>query len=58
VQQYTLELDDIREQLGIERTKREQAEEKARAAEQEAERLRLELVSERSKGFWRRLFGG
>jgi uncharacterized protein (DUF3084 family) len=58
VQQYTRELGDIREQLGAERTRREQAEEKARASEQEAERLREELEAERSKGFWRRLFGG
>jgi excisionase family DNA binding protein len=58
VQQYTRELGDIREQLGAERTRRELAEEKSREAEQEAERLRLELEAERSKGFWRRLFGG
>ena len=58
VQQYTRELGDIREQLGAERTRREQAEEKAQEAEQETERLRLELETERSKGFWRRLFGG
>lgn len=58
VQQYTRELGDLREQLGIEKTRRELAEEKARAAEQEAERLRIELESEQSKGFWRRLFGG
>ena len=58
VQQYTRELGDIREQLGAERTRRELAEEKAREAEQEAEGLRLELEAERSRGFWRRLFGG
>jgi excisionase family DNA binding protein len=58
VQQYTRELGDIREQLGAERTRRELAEEKSREAEQEAEGLRLELEAERSKGFWRRLFGG
>ena len=58
VQQYTRELGDLREQLGTEKTRRELAEEKARAAEQEAERLRIELESEQSKGFWRRLFGG
>ena len=58
VQQYTRELGDIREQLGAERTRRELAEEKAREAEQETERVRLELEAERSKGFWRRLFGG
>jgi excisionase family DNA binding protein len=58
VQDYGRELGDIREQLGAERTRREQAEEKASAAEQEAERLQAELEAERSKGFWRRLFGG
>jgi excisionase family DNA binding protein len=51
VQEYGRELGEVREQLGVERTRREQAEE-------EAERLRSELEAERSKGFWRRLFGG
>jgi excisionase family DNA binding protein len=51
VQDYALELGDVREQLGEERAKREQAEE-------ENQRLREELEAERSKGFWRRLFGG
>jgi hypothetical protein len=37
---------------------REQAEEKANTAQQEADRLREELEAEKSKGFWRRLFGG
>jgi hypothetical protein len=37
---------------------REQAEEKANIAQQVADRLREELEAERSKGFWRRLFGG
>ncbi len=58
VQQYTRELGAIREQLGAERARREQAEEKANTAQQEAEKLRAELEAERSKGFWRRLFGG
>jgi excisionase family DNA binding protein len=58
VQQYTRELGDIREQLGAERTRREQAEEKARAAEREALMWKAELAVERSKGFWQRLFGG
>jgi excisionase family DNA binding protein len=58
VQEYTLELGDVREQLGHERARRQHAEEKADAVTQEAERLREELEAERSKGFWRRLFGG
>jgi excisionase family DNA binding protein len=51
VQGYGRELGEVREQLGTERAKREQA-------EKEARRLREELEAERSKGFWRRLFGG
>jgi hypothetical protein len=35
-----------------------QLEEEHSRAEQEAQRLRAELEAERSKGFWRRLFGG
>ena len=58
VQEYGRELGEVREQLGVERTRREQAEEKASVAIQEAERLRSELEAERAKGFWRRLFGG
>src|SRR5215216_3090786 len=44
VQGYTSELGDVREQLGEERAKRQQAEE-------EAGRLREELEAQRSKGF-------
>jgi len=33
-------------------------EEEAKSLREENERLRMELESERSKGFWRRLFGG
>jgi excisionase family DNA binding protein len=51
VQGYGRELGEVREQLSTERAKREQA-------EKEARRLREELEAERSKGFWRRLFGG
>jgi excisionase family DNA binding protein len=51
VQGYGRELGNVREQLGAERIRRGQAEEEAR-------RLREELEAERSKGFWRRLFGG
>ena len=36
----------------------EREREERREAREEAERLRLELEAERSKGFWRRLFGG
>ncbi len=36
----------------------ERAHEERREAREEAERLRSELEAERSKGFWRRLFGG
>jgi hypothetical protein len=35
-----------------------QLEEEHSRVEQEAQRLRAELEAERSKGFWRRLFGG
>jgi hypothetical protein len=41
----------LREDLEREREER-------REAREEAERLRSELEAERSKGFWRRLFGG
>jgi hypothetical protein len=41
----------LREDLEREREER-------RLAREEAERLRAELEAERSKGFWRRLFGG
>ena len=34
------------------------AHEERRRHQEEAERLREELEAERSKGFWRRLFGG
>jgi len=33
-------------------------EEEARALREERDRLRAELETERSKGFWARLFGG
>jgi hypothetical protein len=36
----------------------ERAHDERREAREEAERLRSELEAERSKGFWRRLFGG
>ena|SRR5215203_2202053 len=57
-QGYALELGDVREQLGEERARRQHAEERVESVEQEAQRLREELEAERSKGFWRRLFGG
>src|SRR5215212_5989853 len=57
-QGYALELGDVREQLGEERARRQHTEDRVEAAEQEAQSLREELEAERSKGFWRRLFGG
>jgi excisionase family DNA binding protein len=51
VRGYGRELGDVREQLGSERAKREQV-------ENENQELRAQLEAERSKGFWRRLFGG
>ena len=54
-------LEDLeRERARLEETERN-AEELAEAREearQEAQRLAAELEAERSKGFWRRLFGG
>jgi excisionase family DNA binding protein len=51
VQGHAQELGAVREQLGIEKGRREKLEE-------ENERLRAALEAERSKGFWRKLFGG
>jgi excisionase family DNA binding protein len=50
-QRHAIELGDVREQLGEERTRRVLAEERVTE-------LQAELEAERSKGFWRRLFGG
>ncbi len=71
VQGYAIKLGDMREQLGIERTKRQQAEEELERlqADIEAEReearkereraLELEMqLREARKSWWRRLFGG
>jgi regulator of replication initiation timing len=48
-------LQEERDRL-VEQLEREQ--EERREAREEAKRLRSELEAERSKGFWRRLFGG
>ena len=50
-----LEAQERAEQLTQERTRLEEARERA---QEEARELRAELEAERSKGFWRRLFGG
>jgi hypothetical protein len=47
-----------RERADQEREKVEQLEQQSQQAQEEAQRLREELEAERSKGFWRRLFGG
>ena len=51
VQLHARELGDVREQLGVEKGRREKLEE-------ERDRLRAELEAERARGFWSRLFGG
>ena len=50
-----LEAQERAEQLEQERTRLEEERERAR---EEVRELRVELEAERSKGFWRRLFGG
>jgi predicted transcriptional regulator len=48
----------LREDLERVREERERVREERQRHQEEAERLRQELEAERSKGFWRRLFGG
>ncbi len=48
----------LREALEREREKADQLIKERQQAQEEANRLRAELEAERSKGFWRRLFGG
>jgi hypothetical protein len=48
----------LREALEREREKADQLIKERQQAQEEANRLRTELEAERSKGFWRRLFGG
>lgn len=47
-----------REEKGRERERADLLEQKRQQAQEEAQRLRAELEAERSKGFWKRLFGG
>jgi excisionase family DNA binding protein len=71
VQGYVLELGNVREQLGEERGRRKQAqervehleagihEEREKASKERERALELEMaLREAHKGFWRRLFGG
>src|SRR5215210_1086282 len=49
---------DLRARLQLTERAQSTLEEEARALREERDRLREELEAERSKGFWRRLFGG
>jgi hypothetical protein len=49
---------DLRARLQLTEQAQSALEEEARALREERDRLRAELEEERSKGFWRRLFGG
>ncbi len=48
----------MREDLERERSRVEEERRRADVERERAEELRRELEEERSKGFWRRLFGG
>ena len=50
--------DELRARLRTTEEALSTPEERARALMEERDRLREELEAERSKGFWRRLFGG
>jgi len=54
----TAEAVEMRTRLELTEEAQSTREEEARRLKEENERLRAELEAERSKGFWRRLFGG
>jgi methionine synthase II (cobalamin-independent) len=54
----TAEAVEMRTRLELTERTRSTMEEEAERLREENERLRSELEAERSKGFWRRLFGG
>jgi hypothetical protein len=54
----TAEAADLRARLQLTERAQSTLEEQARELREERDRLREELEAERSKGFWRRLFGG
>jgi hypothetical protein len=54
----TAEAVEMRTRLELSERAQTTVEEEARRLKEENERLRAELEAERSKGFWRRLFGG
>jgi hypothetical protein len=54
----TAEAVEMRTRLELTERTRSTTEEEAARLREENERLRSELEAERSKGFWRRLFGG
>ncbi len=49
---------DLRARLQLTEQAHSSLEEEARTLREERDRLRAELETERSKGFWARLFGG
>jgi len=54
----TAEAIEMRTRLELTEQAQSTREEEANRLREENERLRAELEAERSKGFWRRLFGG
>jgi hypothetical protein len=58
IEARTAEAVEMRTRLELTEQTRSSAEEEARRLREENDRLRVELEAERSKGFWRRLFGG
>jgi hypothetical protein len=54
----TAEAVEMRTRLELTEQAQSTTEEEAKRLREENERLRAELEAERSKGFWRRLFGG
>ena len=58
VEERTAEAVEMRTRLEITEQAQSTIEDEAKRLREENERLREELEAERSKGFWRRLFGG
>ena len=58
IEERTAEAVEMRTRLEITEQAQSTIEEEAKRLREENEQLREELEAERSKGFWRRLFGG
>jgi hypothetical protein len=58
IEMRTAEAVEMRTRLELSEQAQSSVEEEARRLKEEVEQLRTELEAERSKGFWRRLFGG